>query len=45
MLTGSLLGLLTIASLYLARRLSDEKAENSALRDKVASLKRQLARH
>jgi hypothetical protein len=43
MVTG-LLGFLMILSLYLAKRLSDEKTENAALRDRVASLKRQLAR-
>jgi hypothetical protein len=31
-------------SLYLAKRLSDANAENTALRDQVASLKRQLVR-
>jgi hypothetical protein len=43
MVMGSL-GLLLIVSLYLAKRLSDEKTENAALRDRVASLKRQLAK-
>jgi hypothetical protein len=43
MLTG-LLGFLVIVSFYLGKRLSDEKAENATLRDRVASLKRQLAR-
>jgi Tfp pilus assembly protein PilW len=39
-----LLGLLVVVSFYLAKRLSDEKTENAALRDRIASLKRQLAR-
>ena len=39
-----LLGLLVVFSLYLGKRLSDEKTENAALRDRIASLKRQLAR-
>jgi Tfp pilus assembly protein PilW len=43
MLIG-LLGLLALVSFYLAKRLSDEKTENAALRDRIASLKRQLAR-
>jgi hypothetical protein len=38
------LGLLVLVSGYLAKRLSDEKTENAALRDRIASLKRQLAR-
>ena len=43
MLIG-LFGLLVIVTFYLAKRLSDEKTENAALRDRIASLKRQLAR-
>jgi hypothetical protein len=43
MLIG-LLGFLMVVSFYLAKRLSDEKTENAALRDRVASLKRQLSR-
>jgi len=43
MLVG-LLGILALVSFYLAKRLSDEKTENAALRDRIASLKRQLAR-
>ena len=43
MLIG-LLGLLAVVSFYLAKRLSDAKTENAALRDRIASLKRQLAR-
>jgi hypothetical protein len=39
-----LLGFLVVVSLYLAKRLSDEKTENAALRDRIASLKRQLTR-
>ena len=35
---------LLIVSLYLAKRLSDEKIANAALRDRVAALKRQLGR-
>lgn len=38
------LGLLVLVSGYLAKRLSNEKTENAALRDRIASLKRQLAR-
>jgi hypothetical protein len=38
LLVASLIGV----SLYLAKRLSDTNAENTALRDQVASLKRQL---
>jgi protein-arginine kinase activator protein McsA len=38
------LGLLVLVSGYLAKLLSDEKTENAALRDRIASLKRQLAR-
>jgi hypothetical protein len=43
MLIG-LLGFLMIVSFYLGKRLSDEKTENAALRDRIVSLKRQLAR-
>jgi hypothetical protein len=43
MLIGSL-GFLMVVSFYLAKRLSDEKTANAALRDRLASLKRQLAR-
>jgi hypothetical protein len=43
MVTGSL-GILMVVALYLGKRLSDEKTANAALRDRVASLKRQLAR-
>jgi hypothetical protein len=43
MLIG-LLGVLVLVSCYLAKRVSDEKTENAALRDQLASLKRQLAR-
>jgi hypothetical protein len=39
-----LLGSLVVVSFYLAKRLSDEKTENAALSDRIASLKRQLAR-
>lgn len=39
-----LLSILMIVSFYLAKRLSDEKTENATLRDRIASLKRQLAR-
>jgi CII-binding regulator of phage lambda lysogenization HflD len=43
MLIG-LLGFLMVAFLYLAKRLNDEKTANAALRDRIASLKRQLSR-
>jgi hypothetical protein len=43
MLIG-LLGVLVVLSLYLAKRLSDEKTENAALRDRIVSLKRQAKR-
>ena len=43
MLIG-LLGFLMVVSLHLAKRLNDEKNENAALRDRIATLKRQLAR-
>jgi hypothetical protein len=43
MLIG-LFGVLMVVSFYLAKRLNDEKIENAALRDRIASLKRQLAR-
>jgi CII-binding regulator of phage lambda lysogenization HflD len=39
-----MVGFLVIFSFYLAKRLSDEKSANAALRDRIASLKRQLAR-
>jgi hypothetical protein len=39
-----LLGFLMVVTFYLAKRLSDEKTENTALRDRITSLKRQLAR-
>jgi hypothetical protein len=34
-----------IMAAYLGKRLNDEKAANATLRDRIASLKRQLARH
>ncbi len=40
MLIG-MLGFLMVVSCYLAKRLSDEKTANAALRDRIASLKRQ----
>jgi hypothetical protein len=43
MLIG-LLGFLTVVAFYLAKRLSDEKTKNAALRGRIASLKRQLTR-
>jgi hypothetical protein len=43
MLIG-LLGFLMVVTFYLAKRLSDERTENAALRDRIASLKRQLTR-
>ncbi len=43
MLIG-LLGVLMVVAFYLAKRLNDEKTVNATLRDRVASLKRQLAR-
>ena len=43
MLIG-LLGSLVVVAFYLGKRLSDEKTDNAALRDQIASLKRQLAR-
>jgi hypothetical protein len=43
MLIGTV-GFLMVVSFYLAKRLSDEKTANAALRDRIASLKRQLAR-
>ncbi len=43
MLIG-MVGFLMVVSFYLAKRLSDEKTANAALRDRNASLKRQLAR-
>jgi hypothetical protein len=39
-----LLGVLVVVALYLAKRLSDEKTANAALRDRIASLKRQAKR-
>lgn len=38
------IALLIAVSLYLAKRLIDEKSANAALRSRVASLKRQLTR-
>ena len=43
MLIG-LLASLMFVTFYRAKRVSDEKTENAALRDRIASLKRQLAR-
>jgi len=43
MLAGCV-ALLLAVSLYLTKRLSDEKTANAALRSRVASLKRQLMR-
>ena len=43
MLIG-LLGFVVLVSCYLAKRLSDERTENAALRDQIGTLKRQLAR-
>ena len=43
MLVGFVAVLLGV-SLYLTKRLSDEKTANAALRSRVASLKRQLTR-
>jgi hypothetical protein len=43
MLVGCV-ALLLAVSLYLTKRLSDEKTANAALRSRVASLKRQLMR-
>jgi hypothetical protein len=40
----ALVGCLIVVALYLAKRLSDVNSENTALRDQVASLKRQLGR-
>ena len=40
----ALLGTLMVVSFYLAKRLSDEKTANATLRDRIVSLKRQLAR-
>ena len=40
LLVASLIGV----SLYLAKRLSEANSENTALRDQIASLKRQLRR-
>jgi hypothetical protein len=47
--SGSLMAIVVIAcligvSLYLAKRLSDVNAENTALQGQITSLKRQLAR-
>jgi hypothetical protein len=39
-----MLGVLMAVAFYLAKRLNDEKTANAALRDRIASLKRQLAR-
>jgi hypothetical protein len=43
MLIG-LLGVLMLVAFYLAKRLNHEKTQNASLRDRIASLKRQLAR-
>jgi hypothetical protein len=40
----TVVGFLMVVSFYLAKRLSDEKAANAALCDRIASLKRQLSR-
>jgi hypothetical protein len=40
-----LITVLAAISLYLAKRLSNANAENTIMRDQVASLKRQLVRH
>lgn len=37
-------GIAIIIAAYLGKRLNDAKAENASLRDRIASLKRQLAR-
>jgi hypothetical protein len=39
-----LFGALMVVAFYLGKRLNDAKTENAALRDRIASLKRQLAR-
>jgi hypothetical protein len=39
-----LLGVLMVVAFYLAKRLNDERTENASLRDRIASLKRQLTR-
>ena len=39
-----MVGFLMVVSFYLAKRLSDVKTANAALRGRIASLKRQLAR-
>ena len=38
------LGIAVVVAVYLGKRLNDQKTENAALRDRIASLKRQLAR-
>lgn len=43
MLIG-LFGVLMVVSFYLTKRLNDEKTKSAALHDRIASLKRQLAR-
>jgi hypothetical protein len=43
MLSG-LLGVLMIVAFYLAKRLNEQRTENASLRDRIVSLKRQLAR-
>jgi hypothetical protein len=43
-MTIVLVGGLLIVSLYLGKRLSDVNSENTALRDQIASLKRQVKR-
>ena len=43
-MTTALIAALAAICLYLGKRWSDSSAENSQLREQVASLKRQLAR-
>jgi hypothetical protein len=43
-MTIALVGCLIIVALYLAKRLSDVNSENVALRNQIASLKKQLVR-
>jgi hypothetical protein len=43
-ITTALIAALVGIALYLGKRWSDSSAENSQLREQVASLKRQLAR-
>jgi hypothetical protein len=42
---AALIGCLAVAILFLAKRWSDSKAENTELRSQIASLKRQLTRN